>query len=41
MKSLSLRTMAALLAILMLLSVALVACDKTPDAPSNTPEQTT
>ena len=41
MKSLSLRTMAALLAMLMLLSVALVACDKTPDAPSDTTEQST
>ncbi len=41
MNSLSLRTMAALLAMLMLLSVALVACDKTPDAPSDTTEQST
>ena len=36
MKFLSLRVMAALMAMLMLLSVALVACDKTPDTPTDT-----
>ena len=41
MKSLSLRAMAALLAMLMLLSVALIACDKTPDTNDDTTEQST
>ncbi len=41
MKSLSLRAAAVLLAVLMLLSAALVACDKTPDAPSDTTETDT
>ena len=36
MKSLSLRAMAALMAMLMLLSVGLVACDKTPDTTEDT-----
>ena len=40
MKSLSLRAMAALMAMLMLLSVGLVACDKTPDTPDDTTAET-
>ena len=40
MKSLSLRVMAALMAMLMLLSVGLVACDKTPDTPDDTTAET-
>ena len=41
MKSLSMRVMAALMAMLMLLSVGLVACDKTPDTNEDTTASTT
>ena len=41
MKSLSLRVMAALMAMLLLLSAGLVACDKTPDTTEDTTASTT